>query len=66
MSVGRKIGVLITKKYFPLFPYTYLIFDLGQFQILGEANTWLFQFFVWPFHTNYTAKRRISEFSATN
>ena len=25
-----------------MFPYTYLIFHLGQFQILGEANTCLF------------------------
>jgi len=34
--------VLITKTYFLMFPYTYLIFHLGQFQILGEANTCLF------------------------
>ena len=25
-----------------MFPYTYFIFHLGQFQILGEANTCLF------------------------
>ena len=28
MSVSRKIGVLITKTYFLMFPYTYLIFHL--------------------------------------
>ena len=43
MSVSRKIGVLITKKYFLKIPYTYLIFQLGQIKILGQANTCLFQ-----------------------
>ena len=49
-----------------MFPYTYLIFHLGQFQILGEDNTCLFPKKIWPFYTNYMAKRRISEFSAKN
>ena len=42
MSIGGKIGVLISKKYFLMFPNTYLIFHLGQFQILGKTNTCLF------------------------
>ena len=42
MSVSCKIGVFITEQYFVIFPDTYLIFHLGQFQILGETNTYLF------------------------
>ena len=65
MLVSCKIDVLITKKYFRMFPYTYLIVYLGQFQILGETSNYLFsKHFVWPLHTIYMAKRRISEFSA--
>ena len=30
MLVSHKIGVPITKKYFRMIPYTYLIFHLGQ------------------------------------
>ena len=49
------------------FPYTYFIFNLDPFQILGEANTCLFsKKNVWHFHTKYMAKRRNSKFSAKN
>ena len=67
MTVSHKIGVLITKKYFIMFPYIYLIFHVGKFWILGQANICLFSTKkVWPFHTNHMAKSRIYEFSAKN
>ena len=69
MSVSRELSVLITKKYFLKIPYAYLIFQVGQIKILGQANTCLFKKKTkktWPFHTTDMAKIRISEFSAKN
>ena len=43
MLVSRKIGVIITKKYFFMFPYTYLIFHIGQFYILVKQIPAFFQ-----------------------
>ena len=66
MLVSRKIGVLITKKYFIMFPCTYLIFHLNQFQILGETNACLFHNFFGLSTTTIWQKKRISEFSTKN
>ena len=49
MSVSLKMGVLITKKIFSYISLHKLIFHLGQFQILGEANTCLFSKKIGPF-----------------
>ena len=42
MSVSRKISVQITNKKILKIPYNYLIFQLGQIKILGQADTCLF------------------------
>ena len=59
------MGVIITNKQKILkTPYTYLICQLGQIKILGQTDTCPLK--KMPFHTEYMAKIRISEFSAQN
>ena len=58
-------GAYHNNKKFLKIPYTYLIFQLGHIQILGQVDTCPFKK-KWHFHTKYMAKIRISEFSAKN
>ena len=67
MSVSRKIGVLITKKYFS-YDSLHLTIFLIQAKLKSFAKL-IYAFFHkknWPFHTKYIAKIRISKFSAKN